>query len=163
MTNGCGALREMRVRRPILAGKLLAILPGGVEEPLDMAGGLIEDEVRALRIANEEANMAVARLDEQAMSPKVKVAPSPGGALVDEIDKLSPRQQPNMVGQGKPRAGIRKMGKTARSVPCTLVDKSHATTIANTCDNEVSQRARLAANCPNGERESYRRAAIDPR
>ena len=98
-----------------------------------MAAHMVKNQVGTLRIANEQAEKAVAGIDQEAVPAEVEVEPSPCEPVTDEIDDLRTRQERGMIADGRPRGRLGQARKMAGTVPSPFVDESHGARYDSGC------------------------------
>ena len=95
------------------------------QQLLEVAAHLVEKQIGALRIIDEQMEMVVVAADEKTAAAEGKVEPVLCHLPVDEIDHFRSRQEQYMVADGAPVGNPRQMGKTARAVERSFVDEFH--------------------------------------
>jgi len=86
---------------------------------------LEEDQVGAMRLADEEVQLPVAAVDHEAVAAEGEVQPRRGNLLADETDDLGVGQSQRMVAHGVPGGILRQTGELARTVVGSQVNQSH--------------------------------------
>ena len=72
------------------------------QQLLEVAAHLIENQIGALRIIDEQMEMVVVAADEKTAAAEGKVEPVLGHLPADEIDHFRSRQERYMVADGDP-------------------------------------------------------------
>ena len=88
---------------------------------------LEEDQVGAMRLADEEVQLPVATVNQETVAAEGKVQPRRGNLLADRTDDLGVGQSQRMVAHGVPGGVLRQTGELARTVVGSQVDQSHGT------------------------------------
>jgi hypothetical protein len=84
-----------------------------VKHTFHVASDAIENQIGALRIANEPVEPFVAGVDEKAVLLKVEIEPTRGVAVADAIDNRRARQLQNAITKACPRNFLGQVGEVA--------------------------------------------------
>ena len=86
------------------------------QQPLEMGAHLIEKQVGALRIADEQMKLVVVAVDQKAVAAIGEIEPRGGCAVADEVDHLRPLQEENVAPHNLQRSDFRQPGKMPRTI-----------------------------------------------